>query len=687
MRVSLPKKTYFVLFALFVFCGFTDHAFAQFAEKLTARKKGLSLVETKISSNIRETVKKLSTASAGNLSKMADDFSNARLKIDQAGYIQSYIYFSDAPPNYLATLKQLRIRIEIVNADFGMLQAWVPFAKFDELAALNFVNSVTLPDFAVKMTGSVNSEGDAVLRANEVRNNLGFDGAGVRVGIISDGVDSRSQAQATQDLPAQLTVSQSFPGQGDEGTAMLEIVHDLAPAAQLAFAGPRTSLEMAGSIRFLADTVFAGSGCQIVVDDLGFVAEPAFQDGLLAQTVNAVAATGTTYLTAAGNIAEEHYEQIYSPGTMVFQQQLINVHDFGAAAGGQSDVTMRVVVADGGELTVVMHWNDPSPGSGNDYDLALLHAGVDTILAAGADFQTGTQRPLEVAVFENESGGDISVDLIIVNSDAQPRMLELVMIGGGFAVEQHNISDGSIAPGHQAASGAITVGAIFVLDSGVNTIESFSSRGPARIFFPQIEERAKPDIASVDGGVITGAGGFGQEFPGGSGNIRFFGTSAAAPHAAGVAALVLSANPNLTPNQVRNALTGAAVDLGTPGSDHTFGAGRIDAFAAVQLVTSVEGGDDNVPTGFSLGQNYPNPFNPSTVIRYSLPTSGRVTLDIFNVLGQKIRSLVNNLQTTGSHNVEWNGRDGAGKLVDSGVYLYRLQVGSFVETKKMVLMQ
>ena len=95
----------------------------------------------------------------------------------------------------------------------------------------------------------------------------------------------------------------------------------------------------------------------------------------------------------------------------------------------------------------------------------------------------------------------------------------------------------------------------------------------------------------------------------------------------------------------------------------------------------------SLPATYSLGQNYPNPFNPSTIIEYTLPSRARVQLDIFNILGQKVRTLVNAAEPAGVHRVEWNGTDGSGQKVASGVYFYRLHAGDFVETKKMVLVK
>ncbi len=88
-----------------------------------------------------------------------------------------------------------------------------------------------------------------------------------------------------------------------------------------------------------------------------------------------------------------------------------------------------------------------------------------------------------------------------------------------------------------------------------------------------------------------------------------------------------------------------------------------------------------------LHQNYPNPFNPSTTITYELPRTSQVKVAIFNLLGERIRTLVNQRQTAGQHRLHWDGRNEFGMSVPSGVYLYRLRASEFVQTRKMILMQ
>jgi hypothetical protein len=94
-----------------------------------------------------------------------------------------------------------------------------------------------------------------------------------------------------------------------------------------------------------------------------------------------------------------------------------------------------------------------------------------------------------------------------------------------------------------------------------------------------------------------------------------------------------------------------------------------------------------IPDEFALHQNYPNPFNPTTTIRYDLKENSDVVLQIYNLLGQNIRTLVNARQEAGYREVVWDGRNNVGNAVASGIYIYRIEAGNFVQTRKMVLMR
>ena len=118
------------------------------------------------------------------------------------------------------------------------------------------------------------------------------------------------------------------------------------------------------------------------------------------------------------------------------------------------------------------------------------------------------------------------------------------------------------------------------------------------------------------------------------------------------------------------------------------------AFAETGVVNDVQNDENNntVPKDFALLQNYPNPFNPSTSIEFSLPVAADVELNIFNILGQQVASLINEQQTAGNHSIIWNADDSKGIKLSSGIYLYKLKAtgidgSEFQETRKMILLK
>ena len=115
--------------------------------------------------------------------------------------------------------------------------------------------------------------------------------------------------------------------------------------------------------------------------------------------------------------------------------------------------------------------------------------------------------------------------------------------------------------------------------------------------------------------------------------------------------------------------------------------GDLSGNAVLEIVTSVHSNIEQIPYSFNLEQNYPNPFNPTTTIKYDLPKAGDVVLRIYNVIGQEVATLVNEIQTVGAKSIVWDGRDSFGKQVSSGVYIYRLETGDFVQSRKMVLLK
>ncbi|MFA9408090.1 MAG: S8 family serine peptidase [Candidatus Dadabacteria bacterium] len=543
--------------------------------------------------------------------------SNPLIKIDDNGNVQVYLYCNEVSDSNLEELLSIGLIVEEVNEDLKIIQGWLPYENLEEAAEAGFVVKVTPPSYAHTRAGSLTTQGDAVLGSDDVRNILGFDGTGVKIGVISDGVDNLAMSQATGDLPGFVDVGSNANG-GDEGTAMLEIIHDIAPGADLAFytAFP-TSMNFLNAITF-----FMNNGVDIIVDDVGFLTQPYFQDGELAQAAQNAVDNGIIFVSAAGNDAQRHYQAFYIDDGGLDPDD--DLHNFGAAAGGSSDVGMTYEIPGGGLAAFFLQWSDPFGSSSNDYDLFIVDSFSGDILDSGTNPQNGNDDPFEFAIVENDGFGSLLVEIIIRKLSGTPQTLEMNFNLDGDLTE-FNVPEDAIF-GHPAAPGVLATAAFDWKTP--NTIESFSSHGPSSIISPSdatistraaiTELRQKPEFSAPDG-VSTTVPGF----------TTFFGTSAAAPHAAAVAALVLEAIEFTESNatlgdttiakrqvvEVKNALTSTAVDLGQPGFDNISGFGRINAFAAVQSVLAAGPTPTPtpiVPTGQPTASPTPTPTDGPT---------------------------------------------------------------------------
>jgi hypothetical protein len=490
---------------------------------------------------------------------------------------------------------------------------------------------------AADCPGAATSEGDTQLRAATARTSFNVDGSGVTVGILSDSFDLAPAAAAraatdvtSGDLPgsgnpcgrsgAAAVVDDSMEPEKaeDEGRAMAQVVHDLAPGAALRFATAfRGEIAFAGNIRRLA-----GEGAAVLADDVAYLKEPFFQDGPIAVAVNEVAARGVSYFSAAGNNNVSSAEgdlgsweapafrdaaavappDSCPPGTPAYAKDCM---DFDPASDA-SDTGFGIVVAPGATVTVDLQWAQPWNGVTTDLDGYLLSEGVVLTPGEGDEVLNvdETQRPVEILSWTNEGptprvvelainrcdtacdgdtggdGGSPRLKFIVVGQDGEVTPLEYLKSTGGDTV-------GPTVFGHNGAEGAVTVAAVRY--NKLTAPEPFSSRGPVKHFFgpvlgaapapPLAATRllAKPDLAAVDGGANTF---FGSAT---SSGWRFFGTSAAAPHAAAIAALAREANPDAGAAAVRSALTGSARPVGSSGQN-AVGAGLIDAFGTVAAV-------------------------------------------------------------------------------------------------------
>src|SRR3989441_4139552 len=404
------------------------------------------------------------------------------------------VSLASASPADLALLARTGFKVERVSAEHRLARGWLRTKDLRPLAGLALVRSVAPVRPGRRRAGSVTSEGDPAALGPQARA-TGFDGSGITVGVISDGIDHIAQSVVTGNVPAGTGVPGGFgcaAGRGDEGTAMLEIVHDLAPGATLLFSeGLSDKLSFVDSL-----TCLRNAGAQVIVDDVGFFDEPFFEDGMVAQAVRTAVQSGVSYHSAAGNDAQIHYVASVQGATGPCSGALYN--DF--AASGAADTFDRMEIAPGQTLDCVLQWNDPWGVSANDYDLELwdLDQNPAKLLEASTNVQSGAQDPLEeITPLRNPGGTPVHVGVRIKRVHGVDRQLGLFCFGGSN--QQYTSPAGSIV-GQPAISEAVAVGATDIHDVGLDHGERYKSQRPATIYFPTLQVRPKPDPARFDGG-------------------------------------------------------------------------------------------------------------------------------------------------------------------------------------------
>jgi hypothetical protein len=629
--------------------------------------------------------------SIAKLPKSARDAIKAgQMKVSDKGEVQVYIEVNQITPENLAQLRSWGVTIQILGepkpdkkkgevlSAVPTVQGMLPIEMVNEVAALPFVRYIRLPDYGFTNTGSVDSQGDAILQADVARSQFGVDGTGIRVGVISDGIGGIFATGCTSCGPSSATPSpiasgdlpsatgtrnssgiltsvsggitaQSFRADGNleaclggtcdtsgnvgaEGTAMLEIVHDLAPGSQLYFANFDTGLSFEQAVNYLA------ANTDISVDDIGFTGLPPY-DGTDPVSTNTATDLNTStnpirgYFTAVANQVFDHWAEPWTdsgtnatlscPASLGGTSEPGDVQLFQATAStidsnhNGPSVINNLALPNGDTLSVILTWNDPISGSSNDYDLYLYQIQLGSLvapLACSVNPQTGTQPPVEFLSYTNTSGAVQTVGIVIqnVNNAAAARDFDMFVagIGNGNDIDYYTPS-GSVPAESDAGGSPVSVVSVGAIDQTQCTstgnctglVEPYSSQGPTEAT-PQAAARMKPDVTATDDVTVTGAGGFGFNGPNGSAPggcaigetpCYFPGTSAAAPHVAAIAALVLQAAPCLlssstvnTPatarTNLRNFITSTAVPL--PGVSQAVpnnieGFGLVNALAAV----------------------------------------------------------------------------------------------------------
>ena len=429
----------------------------------------------------------------------------------------------------------------------------------------------------------VTSEADALLHMDELRA-AGFTGQGVRVGVISTGVVNLASYQAAGRLPQSLYVTDNTPGTLDEGSWMLELVHQHAPDAVLGFCDG-IDLDFDSCISDLVSNFHA----DVVVDDILFAGQ--FYPDATADVVTRLQAANDrlVYIHLAGNEQNGGYWQgAFIPVTGTLLSGSATLLDFGAASGSASQGYNEVSVPAGKRLSVFLSWNDAPHGVANHALSAYLldegggelsHASAQAEPNLRVDYSNTGGAPQRVRLVVTLDGGAAAGLVLQFSEGSQTCNIECQP----FTFASSGLAGGTVGD----FDDALVVGAVNAQTP--DTLEAWTNHGPFRLDFSASADSsspdgydytrlaaplllAKPDLVSVDCVTVPFSDGTTLA------NKRFCGTSAAVPSIAAAAALLESAGFDRA--RVLKALRGTARPLGAATWDPGYGFGLADVAAA-----------------------------------------------------------------------------------------------------------
>ncbi len=468
-----------------------------------------------------------------------------------------------------------------------------------------------------------NKEGLAALhiedpqRDFDVRKDFGVDGSGRKVCVLSDSVRYLTRAKENFTL-GDVTVLRGQDGvlpdghDTGEGTAMLEIIHSIAPGAELMFAtGNPDEVQMAKNIK-----AFGKKGCNIIVDDVSYADEFPFQDDEVSRAVNEVTANGILYVTAAGNSGNRKagssvtWEGPFKAGTRI-GNGIRHAFDPGNNQNGEYNTVLisRRALDSCKAFGVNLFWNDPLPPPGGNKPADVSDYELYAVDENGHILKDQFGHPVESTTTQTPHAKPYrSMSIPGLGKTDPNRTVRIVIVktagkADGFLhldISPHcdaglHYSTSGVTRGHNAAANAVSVAAKEAprdkngstgFERGPNgNVNYFSSEGPRLMFFapdgspynpPLVLQ--KPDVTAADG-VTTDVGPL----------QHFYGTSAAAPQVAGIAALMWSKDRSLTADQIKNALRLSATQIGpNEGWNSLSGFGVVNAEKALLAIETLK---------------------------------------------------------------------------------------------------
>lgn len=517
---------------------------------------------------------------------------------DAAGRVEVDVHHdcSSAPPLKALAAAGLSIGASAHLPPLCVVEGWVDPGALPDLAAVSSVTRITLPSYvrphpepaersvaaaAAGASTSIDGNAISIMHADQFVAQAGGGGGGVLVGVQSEGVASLSTIQGRGELPSVDVLTSAAggtPSDADEGTMLLEEVHAVAPDASLAFCDPQTFVEYTACLQ-----QFVSAGATVMVDDILFLDQDPMSTGgtnVMALEQFLAQNPSVLLLTAAGNANGSYWEGDYTPVSAA-SQGVTSALTCGSqtdsyvnqVSGGASEI-LTITTSDPISVPVTFAWADPTGQNSSDFDLYWQSSNPQYSGCLSTTGSTDTVLTESIDLYP----GDNTVYIATPDASLAGKFLKLWVGGDGLTALSVSTPGGYVTP-QSFATGVVNVGAVNGSDDVGDTIEPFSSSGPITVVFPTPATLQAPTLVAPDGIMVDAAGTQFEDdlFPDGN----FYGTSAAAPNAAAVAALIRGAFPELTPAEVLAALETGATQLGAVVPDSTFGYGRVDAMGAL----------------------------------------------------------------------------------------------------------
>ncbi|MFO7554813.1 MAG: CFI-box-CTERM domain-containing protein [Desulfobacterales bacterium] len=474
------------------------------------------------------------------------------------------VYLMSEPGTRVDGTALSNLGAQIIKGVDNLTKAEVPIDMLTTIAdTVNGISFIKTPDRLIPV--AVTSEGVNLTGANTFHN-AGYTGSGVKVAVIDVGFSGLSSAISAGELPGNVVkvdctgascTSSSFSDETEpHGTAVAEIVYDMAPGASLYLIKVTDTIDLVDAKDFAVNNGIRIINFSLVVPNTNFYDGECYNSNPVC-TADDAYFNNILWVNAAGNEAQRHYEAVFAD-TDTVPNRLHNVY-------GNRE-TINISADDGDTIEVYLTWN-AWPTTDQDYDL-YLYNGSNTLVASSTVSQTGSQPPTENIIYSVPApgGGGTYYLSILKKSASSNHLLEVYSI-------YHNLSDAvasSSLLGPADAAGAMAVGAINYNNWTTGPQEPYSSQGPTNDGFTIKPDIMGPDNVSSD---VYASG--------------FTGTSASSAHVVGAAALILHKFPGISVEQLWDFLISTAIDMGIDRKDNIYGHGRLNLDINAAIPSSI----------------------------------------------------------------------------------------------------